>query len=327
MVTAEGLQALLARIETLLAREGAMLDRIYACPHHPDRGFAGEVAELKIPCACRKPAPGMLRQAMSDLPVAVAQSALVGDSWRDIAAARAAGVFAYGVRTGEGCRTMPPGLHPDAVFADVAEAVAFALHYRRLAAPVLERLGPVSSRRRMVAVCGQARSGKSVLAHALTRALSDDGVRALHVRLDDWTVPLAERRPDMDAVARNRVERYREVITGLAGGGTVSAPGYDPATRGAGDRTDYHGAGAEVIVLDGILAGHAGVRDLLDVVVYREIVMPRHLARLTDFYRWKGLDVAETEAIIASRRADEWAVVDAQRAAADLVLPDVEAGR
>ena len=327
MVSLDGLQALLARIETLLAREGAMLDRIYACPHHPDRGFSGEVAELKIPCACRKPAPGMLQQAMIDLPVAAAQSAFIGDSWRDIAAARAAGVFAYGVRTGEGCRTMPPGLRPDATFWDVAEAVGFALDYRRLAEPVLRHLGPASSRRRVVAVCGQARSGKSTLAHALARALFDDGVRTLHVRLDDWVVPLHERRPEMDAIARNRVDRYRELITCLAGGGAVTAPGYDPVTRGAGAGTDYRGADAELIILDGILAGHASVRSLVDVIVYREIAPPTHLERLTDFYRWKGLTAGETEAIIASRRSDEWPAVHAQRVAADLVLSDTEARR
>lgn len=327
MVSPEGLQSLLARIETLLAREGALLDRIYACPHHPDRGFAGEVVELKIPCGCRKPAAGMLRQAMTDLPVAAGRSAFIGDSWRDVAAARSAGVFAYGVRTGEGCRSMPPGLRPDAAFDDVAEAVAFALDYRRLAAPVLPHLAAASSRRRVVAVCGQARSGKTVLAHALTRALSDDGVHALHVQLDDWMVTLDERRPEMDAIARNRVDRYRELITALAAGTVVTAPGYDPFTRGAGVAREYDAAGADVIVLDGILAGHASVRDLVDVVVYREIAIPTQGARLTDFYRWKGLAGEPIEGIIASRRADEWPAVEAQRALADLVVSHTEAPR
>jgi mannose-1-phosphate guanylyltransferase/phosphomannomutase len=192
---------------------------------------------------------------------------------------------------------------------------------------VLRHLAPASSRPRVVAVCGQARSGKSVLAHALARALSDDGVRALHVRLDDWMVPLNERRPDMEAVARNRVDCYRELITRLAGGAAVTAPGYDPVTRGAGAGTEYRGADAELIILDGILAGHASVRDLVDVIVYREIAGPTHVERLRDFYRWKGLDVGQTEAIIASRRSDEWPAVHAQRAVADLVLSDTEARR
>lgn len=135
LISPQGLQRILGRLETLLARGGAVLDRIYVCPHHPEGGFAGEVAELKVACACRKPAPGMLRQALADLPVAIRQSAIIGDTWRDVAAGRAAGIVTYGVRTGEGCRTMPPGLRPDAMFADVAEAVECALDHARPAAP------------------------------------------------------------------------------------------------------------------------------------------------------------------------------------------------
>jgi mannose-1-phosphate guanylyltransferase/phosphomannomutase len=135
LISPQGLQRVLGRLETLLAREGAVLDRIYVCPHHPEGGFAGEVAELKIACGCRKPAPGMLRQAMADLPLTIRRSALIGDSWRDVAAGRAAGVFTCGVRTGEGCRAMPPGLRADAMFADVAEAVEFALDDARPAPP------------------------------------------------------------------------------------------------------------------------------------------------------------------------------------------------
>ena len=128
LISPQGLRRVLGRLETLLARGGAVLDRIYVLrPHHPEGGFAGEVAELKIACGCRKPAPGMLRQALADLPVTIRRSAIIGDSWRDVAAGRAAGIVTYGVRTGEGCRAMPPGLQPDAMFADVAEAVEFAL--------------------------------------------------------------------------------------------------------------------------------------------------------------------------------------------------------
>jgi len=135
LISPQDLQRVLGRLETLLARDGAVLDRIYVCPHHPEGGFAGEVAELKVACACRKPAPGMLRQALADLPVAVRRSAIIGDSWRDVAAGRAAGIVTYGVRTGEGCRTMPPGLRPDAMFADVTAAVECALDAARPAAP------------------------------------------------------------------------------------------------------------------------------------------------------------------------------------------------
>lgn len=80
------------KMETLLGRQGAYLDAIYFCPHHPDRGFPGEVPELKIHCECRKPAPGLLHAAGRDLNIDLANSVFIGDSDRDFACARAAGV-------------------------------------------------------------------------------------------------------------------------------------------------------------------------------------------------------------------------------------------
>ncbi len=73
-----------------------MLDRIYFCPHHPARGFAGEVAALKIACECRKPRPGLLLQAAAELSIDLQGSSLVGDRLVDIRAARAANVWLMG---------------------------------------------------------------------------------------------------------------------------------------------------------------------------------------------------------------------------------------
>lgn len=86
----EDLQAIHAKLETLLGREGAYLDAIYYCPHHPDRGFAGERPEYKGPCSCRKPAPGMLLQAAVDFSIDLGQSYMVGDSESDLEAGRRA---------------------------------------------------------------------------------------------------------------------------------------------------------------------------------------------------------------------------------------------
>jgi mannose-1-phosphate guanylyltransferase/phosphomannomutase len=58
------------KMETLLGREGAWVDAIYYCPHHPDRGFRGEIPELKIDCACRQPKTGLFEQAMRECPFA-----------------------------------------------------------------------------------------------------------------------------------------------------------------------------------------------------------------------------------------------------------------
>lgn len=90
-VTFDQLQEIHNKMETLLGQEGAYLDGIYFCPHHPDKGFDGEVPELKIDCDCRKPKPGMLIKASKDFDIDLSQSWMVGDGKDDIKAGQNAG--------------------------------------------------------------------------------------------------------------------------------------------------------------------------------------------------------------------------------------------
>lgn len=72
------------KMETLLGKEGAYVDAIYYCPHHPDKGFEGEIKELKIDCECRKPKPGMLLRAANDFNINLECSWMIGDSKNDV---------------------------------------------------------------------------------------------------------------------------------------------------------------------------------------------------------------------------------------------------
>lgn len=87
----DDLNAIHSKMETLLGQEGAFVDAIYYCPHHPDKGFAGERVEYKTDCNCRKPKPGLLLQAAKDWNIDLTASYMIGDSDRDIAAGNAAG--------------------------------------------------------------------------------------------------------------------------------------------------------------------------------------------------------------------------------------------
>ena len=89
------------RLRELLAQYGAHLDAIYHCPHHPDRGQPGEVAELKIVCRCRKPEPGMIEAALRDLPIDPNQCAVVGDTERDVGLARNCHLPCYWITSSE----------------------------------------------------------------------------------------------------------------------------------------------------------------------------------------------------------------------------------
>ena len=79
------------KMETLLGQQGAYIDKVYFCPHHPHKGFEGEITELKIDCDCRKPKPGMLLKATEDYNIDLNQSWMIGDSEKDIIAGKAVG--------------------------------------------------------------------------------------------------------------------------------------------------------------------------------------------------------------------------------------------
>ena len=78
-----GLREIHNKLETLLGQEGAYLDALYFCPHHPDAGFPGERAAYKRACSCRKPETGLLMQAAQDFHIDLSASYMIGDSWRD----------------------------------------------------------------------------------------------------------------------------------------------------------------------------------------------------------------------------------------------------
>ena len=90
-VTYEELNEIHNKMETLLGNQGAYLDAIYYCPHHPDSGFDGEVKELKFDCDCRKPKPGLLLKAAEELNIDLSKSWMIGDSKNDIMAGKNAG--------------------------------------------------------------------------------------------------------------------------------------------------------------------------------------------------------------------------------------------
>lgn len=89
-ISKEKLEQIHNKMETLLGYDGAYIDALYYCPHHPHSGYMGEIKELKIECNCRKPKPGMLLQAAEDFNIDLEKSWMVGDSENDIKAGQAA---------------------------------------------------------------------------------------------------------------------------------------------------------------------------------------------------------------------------------------------
>lgn len=113
-----------AKLRNHLARDGAHLDAIYFCPHHPDYG---------PPCLCRKPKPGMLLAAAKDFNIDLRQSWVVGDSAKDVQLARNVGARSLLLRTGKaGADIGSDEMHaePDGTFDTLRDAVAYILNSR-----------------------------------------------------------------------------------------------------------------------------------------------------------------------------------------------------
>ena len=90
-VTYDELKTIHNKMETLLGKSGAYLDAIYFCPHHPHKGYEGEIPELKIDCECRKPKAGLIMKAVKDFNIDLSQSWMIGDGSNDIGAGKNAG--------------------------------------------------------------------------------------------------------------------------------------------------------------------------------------------------------------------------------------------
>ena len=113
-------------IDRHLALAGARVDRYYFCPHHPD----AKLAEHRVVCRCRKPAPGMIEQACRELGLDPARSFMVGDRLIDVACGHAAGVRSLLVRSGHSAHAVeavPGQSEPDAILNNLMEAVGWIL--------------------------------------------------------------------------------------------------------------------------------------------------------------------------------------------------------
>jgi len=103
---------------------GGRIDGHYYCPHSPDAA----VPQYRVECDCRKPKPGMALRAARDLGIDLRRSAVIGDRWRDIAVANAAGCRGILVKTGYGATEAlkpPPGTFADAICEDLIGAAVW----------------------------------------------------------------------------------------------------------------------------------------------------------------------------------------------------------
>lgn len=96
------------RIQLLLKETGVTVDAFYFCPHHPTEGDP----PYRVDCDCRKPKPGLLLRAASELSLGLVGSWVVGDDLPDLMMARNLGLPFALVRSGYGRILEEGGLLP-----------------------------------------------------------------------------------------------------------------------------------------------------------------------------------------------------------------------
>ena len=313
------LAAIHRRMETALGAEGAYVDAIYHCPHHPERGFEGEVKALKVHCGCRKPSPGMLYRAAAELDIDLSQSVMVGDSWRDTRAAAAAGVLSLGVRTGYGCRQVLGPAKELAIFDDLAEVAKWVtgvdVGCDKLVARVITNTQP--GQRRLILIGGAPRAGKTSLAASMVLRLRKLGKRPLRVALDDWIAPLHQRE-GLSLAQHFGVTAVAAALAQLVVGKPIVSPGYNPISQQHDAPHCYDPCDADIIIADGVMALSPSIdtKALRIFVAADERLLRQRFFR---YYQWKGVPAEAIKPLFDMRRASEWPTVKQSAAVADVV--------
>lgn len=289
------------KFETLIGAEGAKVDAIYYCPHHPDSGFEEENKLLKIDCDCRKPKPGMLIEASKDFNIDLRKSYMVGDSERDIVAGKSAGCMTIGVRTGNGLKNTK--IYPDFVFNDLMEAVDFITenYNRESIDKIITKVQSYGTQNCLIMIGGNTRSGKSTLAKQLQIVLDELGKKTVVIKLDDWIKPHHERTGNENLEERFNIALMQNDIQNLLLANSVE--------------------NSHIIIIEGVPALKLNFKsDFSTIKIFKEINAEELKARIYKYYTTKGLSTGQIDELYRVRNSDEYPIIAGHAELADIVV-------
>ena len=310
----EGLRQVHNKMETLLGRGGAFVDRIYFCPHHPHGGFSGEIAELKVDCNCRKPKTGMIDRAIDDFHGARELSWLVGDTTVDVETARRSGVKSILVETGYAGLDYREWAVPDAIVPDLGSAVSFILdHYPRLLSYCSGLVESIEDGA-IVLIGGLARSGKSTFAGVLRDAIRASGRSACVLSIDRWL--LSEKERASGVLGRYDLDALQSLVASLEDDErrptTLTLPSYHKLKLERVDVVENLALNnSDVILIEGTVALALQTSPPRGVHRYHvEIDEQSRRLRVLSEYRLRGYTEDQALGVYFSRQGDEYPVVE-----------------
>lgn len=300
------------KMETLLGQAGAFLDRIYVCPHHPDKGFEGERPDLKIDCECRKPKTGMIDRASIELNIDRSRSWMVGDQSVDVETARRAGLKSVLLETGYGGLDYRYWAQPDFILEDLRAAVDFILEIfpglAELGAELVADVGDGA----IILIGGQSRCGKSTFASIVREALSAIGKRAHVLAADRWLKNNAERSEGV--LGRYDLESLQRLVHALESDrpAELRLPGYQKLERARYEQVEtIKLSNEDVVVIEGTVALALTTGDKERTHrIHVEVPEGLRKQRFLREYRLRGADESAAIKLYESRLEDEFPVVE-----------------
>ncbi|KJU81305.1 histidinol-phosphate phosphatase family protein [Candidatus Magnetobacterium bavaricum] len=312
------------KIETLLGHERAYIDRIYFCPHHPDRGYQGENLTYKIDCECRKPETGMILQAIEQYNIDVELSWMIGDTTTDIQTGINAGIKTILVRTGKGGKDNKYNVTANLILNNISDAVDYiisgGIKHEDILNIILKKIKCKNSPF-VISIGGASRTGKSVFATHLKTILLEEGIKTMIADLDNWLIGVNHRNDSMTIKQRYRYNDIEKDMRKLLKGFPIEINIYDPYYRTIKDKDTLRLTNEDCVIVVGVPAiDIEGLRNISDLKLFITTDELIRTERFFSYYRWKDIQEEEIKTLYEKRLKDEVVFINSSKQFADLII-------
>ena len=302
----EELNTIHNKMESDLGKEGSYLDRIYYCPHYPEKGFAGEVVNLKIDCNCRKPKTGLISKCVNDLNINLKLSWFVGDSTTDIMCAKNAEINSVLVNTGLSGMDYKYLVNPDYSFNNLNTTVNFILKIYPKIYSLIEKL---NFKKKIFFIGGKSKSGKTTFSNVIKNYFNNKNLVCHIISLDNWLKNFGDR--GNNVIERYSISAINNIISKISKIKNKPIKVYIPfynKFKKVNIKTDDFLIikPTDIVIFEGVIALNLiSKRNYLHEYLYIKIDENLRKQRFIDEYISRGLKSIEIEKLYNSRELDE----------------------
>ena len=309
------------KMETLLGAEGAYIDRIYFCPHHPDSGYEGEIESLKINCDCRKPKIGLIEKAEADFNIDINKSWFIGDSSTDVMTARNVGIPSVLVETGYAGLDGSYSHSPDYSLPNLMSATNFILNYDDLSKLCTQKTQNIKPGD-FLFIGGLSRVGKSNFSSAISFNLTSRNLDSVVISLDRWLLNENER--GKTVIGRYDLIEIKNIINKLLKRSEdilLDCPIYDKLSKRRHlYKETIHIKKDAIIIIEGTISLLLSemVPSNRKIAISLELQEKHRVERFFNEYRRRGYYDDQIEVLYSERDQDEHPIIRKSQKIADI---------